>query len=352
MTVYIRTEANRTTATGHMTRCIAIAKEIKAMGGEAVFIVAEEGSMRMPDEAGFKCLCLNRTWDDFDGEIPVILELIDNNNIKCILVDSYFVTEKYMAAISEKTKTAYIDDLHERIWPVHAIINYAVYSDLFDYESEYPDSDLLLGTEYMPLRPEYTDIEAREKTDCKNVLVVTGGGDEYHFIKKLAGIVSGDEEIKASKASAEVIKNMCFTFICGAFNVDYDELAERYGDGRYENIKILKSVPSLKDYLLEADMIVTAGGTTLYEAAMCQVPCIAFRIADNQDYNVTAFGKKGLAIDAGDVRYDFSYEELMQHICEISENKEFRDEMRRKQSNAVDGRGAGRIASYLMSKCN
>ena len=46
------------------------------------------------------------------------------------------------------------------------------------------------------------------------------------------------------------------------------------------------------------------------------------------------------------------YEELMQHICEISENKEFRDEMRRKQSNAVDGRGAGRIASYLMSKCN
>lgn len=352
MTVYIRTEANRTTATGHMTRCIAIAREIRAMGGEVIFIVAEMVSTKLIIEAGFEYICLDRVWDDFDGEIPVITRLIEDNDIKIMLIDSYYVSSNYMAAVSSKTRTAYIDDLHDRVWQVGAIINYAVYSDLFDYESEYPHSDLLLGTEYMPLRPEYTDIEVREKTDCKNVLVVTGGGDEYHFIKRLAGIVSGDEEMKESKASAEVIKNMCFTFICGAFNVDYDELAERYGDGRYENIKILKSVPSLKDYLLEADMIVTAGGTTLYEAAMCQVPCIAFRIADNQDYNVTAFGKKGLAIDAGDVRYDFSYEELMLNICEISENKEFRDEMRRKQSNAVDGRGAGRIASYLMSKCN
>lgn len=336
MTVYIRTEANRTTATGHMTRCIAIAKEIKAMGGEAVFIVAEEGSMRMPDEAGFKCLCLNRTWDDFDGEIPVILELIDNNNIKCILVDSYFVTEKYMAAISEKTKTAYIDDLHERIWPVHAIINYAVYYDLFDYEKEYPSSDKLLGCEYAPLRPEYTNLDIKELSDVKDVLVVTGGSDEYHFIKSMAGMVEGCDELSGIN----------FTFVCGVFNGDYDELVAHYED--HKSIHMLKSVPTLKPYMLSSDMLITAGGTTLYEAAACQIPCIAFRIADNQKYNVDGFASRGLVFDAGDVRYNFSYSALLEQVIELINSRKLRSDMRELQKKTLDGKGAWRLAKYLM----
>lgn len=338
MTVYIRTEANRTTATGHMTRCIAIAKEIRAMGGEVIFIVAEMVSTKLIIEAGFEYICLDRVWDDFDGEIPVILRLIEDNDIKIMLIDSYYVTSRYMEAVRSKTRTAYIDDLHDQIWPVDAIINYAVYSDLFDYNLEYPDSDRLLGCDYMPLRPEYKDIVVEERGKCSNALVVTGGGDEYHFIKNLAS--------RISKEAA--LKDMTFTLICGAFNVDYDELCALY-TGASDNIRLLKSVPSLKDYLLGSDMIITAGGTTLYEAAVCQVPCIAFRIADNQNYNVTAFGEKGLAIDAGDVRYDFSYDNLIQSICQLKKDDNLRKAIRTRQKKTVDGQGAYRIAEYLVS---
>ncbi len=336
MTVYIRTEANKTTATGHMTRCIAIASEIKAMGGEVIFIVAEEGSMRMPKEAGFQCICLNRTWDDFDGEIPVILGLIEENNIKCILVDSYFVTEKYMSAINNKTKTAYIDDLHERVWPVHAIINYAVYYDLFDYEKEYPASDKLLGCGYAPLRPEYTCPDIKELSDVKDILVVTGGSDEYHFIKSMASVIE----------DCELLKSINFKFICGVFNGDYDELEAKYKDCK--NIHMLKSVPTLKPYMLSSDILVSAGGTTLYEAAACQIPCIAFRIADNQKYNVDGFAKNGLVIDAGDVRDKFSYSALLMQLIELINNKKLRQDMREAQKKTLDGRGAWRLGEYLM----
>lgn len=340
MTVYIRTEANRTTATGHMTRCIAIAREVKAMGGEVVFIVAEKASERMPEEAGFLCICLDRTWNDFDGEIPVILKLIEEKKIKCILVDSYFVTDRYMAAINEKTKTAYIDDLHERVWPVHAIINYAVYYDLFDYKNEYPDNDRLLGCTYAPLRPEYNNLEIRDISIVKEVLVVTGGSDEYHFIKTMAGVVD----------KCDALQNICFTFVCGVFNGDYEELEVRYKN--YSNIRMLKSVPTLKDYMLSCDLLITAGGTTLYEAAACQIPCIAFRIADNQRYNVEGFARRGLVIDAGDVRENFSYDALLEQTIELINHKERRISMREKQKQTLDGKGAWRLAKYLMDLSN
>lgn len=341
MTLYIRTEANRTTATGHMTRCIAIAKEIRAMGGEVVFIIAESVSEKLPKEAGFEYICLDRVWDDFDGEIPVILDLIEEKNIEYMLVDSYYVSSEYMKTINGKVKTAYIDDLHDRVWPVGAIINYAVYYDLFDYDKEYPNSHKLLGCSYMPLRPEYVGVQPDIRLKCKNILVVTGGGDEFHFIKNLIDLVSADSALLGYH----------FTFICGAFNVDYDELSARYTkEAGYKNITLLKAVPSLKDYLLQSDLLVSAGGTTLYEAAICQVPTITFRIADNQNYNVTSFGQKGLAIDAGDVRYDFSYENLIKEIKNLCIDTNLRAGMRAKQQETLDGNGARRLADFFMNE--
>lgn len=337
MKLYVRTEANQITATGHMMRCLAIADAAKEMGVETVFIVAEKVSETLPLKKGYQVICLNRKWDDFDTEIPVMEQLIEQHHIEVILVDSYFVSERYMEALHKKVRTAYIDDLHAGIWPCSVIINYAVYSDLFDYEKEYPDAEKLLGCNYTPLRKEYRGgFQRKIREKVQEVLVVTGGTDAFHFMRQFL------EAVKENRNWDEIH----FTLVCGSYNEDLDVLKQLGHET--ENVTILEALPSLKSAMAEADFIVTAGGTTLYEVAAMQLPGICFCIADNQILNIEGFTKKGMLAYGGDVRKDFSMEQLGRILEEYRNNKEKREKMSERLGQLLDGNGACRMAAALL----
>lgn len=363
MTLYIRTEANRVTATGHMMRCLAIADAAAEKGIRTVFIVAEEGSERFPQERGYQTICLGRRWDDFAGEIPVIERLIDDRHVEVMLIDSYFVSEEYMRTVTKMTKTAYIDDLHAAIWSCSVLINYAVYYDLFDYREEYPDTKLLLGCGYAPLRKEFIDLPVKQiSKTVKKVLVVTGGTDEHHFMRGF---------VEALLSQRNLFAGVEFTLICGAFNREIDEIRKLSADYLAEpddmeddrksisdnetdrktdamRIKIYPSLSTLKDAILETDLLITAGGTTLYEMAACGTPGICFSMADNQLDNVKGFAARDLILFAGDIRKDFSYDRLIEMMKELMQDYAARDAVSKKLRTLVDGKGAERIVDAVI----
>ena len=337
-TLYIRTEVNRITATGHMMRMLSVATAARKMGCEAVFIVAEEGSMALPQSKRFEVICLNHTWDDFDGEIPLMQQLIAQRQIEYLLIDSYFVTANYMEAVNALTKTAYVDDLHERIWPCSVLINYAVYSDLFDYKKEYPGKKLLLGCEYCPLSEIYEELPPKEiRKEPKQVLVVTGGGDEFHFMKRFL------TQIRTSRR----LTNIDFRCICGKFHVDLAELEEMART--MENVTVLSQLPNLKDAILDADVVITAGGTTLYEIACCRTPALSFSLADNQLYNVEGFGEQGYIPYLGDVRESMDFEQVLSHLEQLLEDYEKRKNYSKRLGQLVDGKGASRLVRDFLN---
>ncbi|MDE6686442.1 MAG: UDP-2,4-diacetamido-2,4,6-trideoxy-beta-L-altropyranose hydrolase [Lachnospiraceae bacterium] len=346
MTLYIRTEANRVTATGHMMRCLAIADAAAEKGIRTVFIVAEEGSERFPRERGYQTICLGRRWDDFTGEIPVIEKLIADQHVEVMLLDSYFVSEDYMKAVTKMTRTAYIDDLHAAIWSCGILIDYAVYYDLFDYQKEYPDTKLLLGCGYAPLRKEFKDLPVKQiSKTVKRVLVVTGGTDEYHFMRGF---------VEALLSQRNLFAGVEFTLICGAFNREIDEIRKLSADYLAEaktdamRIRIYPSLPTLKDAMLETDLLITAGGTTLYEMAACGTPGICFSMADNQLDNVKGFAVRDLVWYAGDIRKDFSFDHLIEMMKELMQDYAARDAVSKKLRALVDGKGAERIVDAVI----
>lgn len=363
MTLYIRTEANLITATGHMMRCLAIADAAAEKGICTVFIVAEEGSERFPRERGYETICLGRRWDDFTGEISVMERLIAERHVELMLIDSYFVSEDYMKAVTKMTRTAYVDDLHAAVWSCSILIDYAVYYDLFDYRKEYPDAKLLLGCKYAPLRKEFWKLPAKQiRQTVKKVLVVTGGTDEHQFMKRFT---------EALLSQRNLFAGVEFTLICGPFNREIEEIrqlsaeymaeagileddgkgiSDNRTDGKADGIKIkiYPSLPTLKDAMLETDLLITAGGTTLYEMAACGTPGICFCIADNQLDNVLGFAGQGLAWYAGDVRKDFSYDRLMQMMKELMGDYAARAAVSEKLRALVDGKGAERIVDAVI----
>lgn len=350
MTLYIRTEANRVTATGHMMRCLAIADAAAEKGIRTVFIVAEEGSARFPKERGYETICLERRWDDFTGEIAIMERLIADRRIEVMLIDSYFVSEDYMKAVTKMTRTAYIDDLHAAIWSCSILIDYAVYYDLFDYRKEYPDTELLLGCEYAPLRKEFKNLPVKKiRQDVKKALVVTGGTDEYHFMMRFA------ETLLSFRGLFDGVE---FTLVCGAFNREIEairKLAAKYTaedgaemENRGMKIKIYPTLPTLKDAILETDLLITAGGTTLYEMAACKTPGICFSMADNQLDNVNGFAERNLVLYAGDIRKEFSFEGLIRMMKELMQDYEARAAVSERLGALVDGKGAGRIVDAVI----
>ena len=80
-TVYIRVDANKVIATGHVMRCISIAIELKEQGSHVIFIVADADSENLIKSKGFDTLCLNSIWNQLDLEIEKMVEVIQKYKI-------------------------------------------------------------------------------------------------------------------------------------------------------------------------------------------------------------------------------------------------------------------------------
>lgn len=325
---------NEIIATGHVMRCLAVADAARAQGEETVFILADEQAVTLLEERGYPYIVLHTQWDAMEQELPELCRVLVEQKIKTLLIDSYQVTQKYLEQLAMLVHTVYIDDLNTFIYPVNALICYASYWKKFAYMEHYKDTKLFLGTQYTPLRNEFCNCGKKNiKSEIEHLLLLSGGTDAYDILSRLLEMVD-----KKKYKQIDVI--------CGRYYPDYDVLAEKYG--RYENIHLHKSVNNIKDYMQEADLVITAGGITLYELCACGTPTISYALADNQLDNVRQFQQDGVIMYAGDVRYVDITEKILDCLKQY-ESAELRREHSRKMQQIVDGRGAERIVDILHS---
>lgn len=335
---------------GHMMRCLSIADAAVRMGISVTFIVAEEGSEELPEEKGFETIVLGTVFDDLESELPLMRKIIEERAVSVLLVDSYFVTEKYLGTLSALTHVAYMDDLYEAVWPVQTIINYSVNAPELPYEMDYPGVQKLIGCDYMPLRPEYslvtgvyggTPVVHTIRSVVKEILVTSGGSDEYHFLLNFV----------KQAGKYEFLKGVRVTVIAGRFNEDLRLMKEEAAvlkNGTW--ITVHDSISTLRDAFLKSDIAISAGGTTLYEIAATGTPGICYIMADNQKPNAEGFYKGGYLEYAGDLREDGFYEGLFSKLESLMASTYRRQDMSQKLRKLVDGRGAERIVDALFER--
>lgn len=334
--LYIRTDMNQTIATGHVMRCLSIAEAARDMGQNTVFILADEQAAGLLKERGYAYIILHTPWNDMDRELPELEKCIKERRISRILLDSYQVTESYLKKLSKLVQVYYIDDINAFYYPVKGIICYANYCAKFHYPERYPETDLYLGTKYVPLRKEFCRCEGKLiKPKAERLLLMSGGSDAYGILDKILE--------KLDKSLFQRVD-----VICGIYYADYARLKEKYRT--YEQIRLHKAVPNLDVYMKEADLAVSAGGTTLYEVCAVGTPAISYSIADNQLDNVRKFEEDGIIPYAGDVRKEDITDTLMNLIESFREDAVLRAELSRKMQKLVDGKGAGRIAELLTGR--
>lgn len=338
MNIYFRADANSTIATGHIMRCSAIAKAFASKGHSVKFILADAEAVPMIEQFSFDYYILNSKWNNMSSETDILCAYIISNPCDLFVVDSYYVNSDYFKKLHSITRLAYIDDLCQEAFDIDYIINYSIYANDMPYTSIYSKSTIkLLGTKYIPLRENFQKLPKHStKKNVKNLLLLTGGTDPYHFA------------LNFTKAALANALSFDIHIVCGVFNEDLCKLKEI--EENQSNIFIHVNVPNIEKIMCTADIAISAGGSTTYELAVCGTPTITYSFADNQIPNVLKWHSLKLMEYSGDVRHNFSFDNLINIILKLSIDYEKRKKCSTLlQDGTINPNGASELVQVLVT---
>ncbi len=338
--IAIRVDGNSEIATGHIMRCLSIANGLREYGQDCLFIVADENSEQLLANTDFKVINLHSIWNNLEYELPKITEVIFKYGIDKIIVDTYSVTYKYLDALEEKCSIIYIDDMNFFKYPVSALINYNIYADKFRYSNSYTGTKtkFFFNPDYAPLRSEFKNIIPVFRKKVEKILITAGGVDTYNAAGQILSKVVVDDFFDGVE----------FHMVVGRLNSHIMELEE--AASKYSSVVIHKNVEKMSLLMVDCDVAVTAGGSTMYELCACGVPSVCFSWVDNQMSSVDEFSDRGLMIGAGDIRSDTELciskivDGLKRYCVSYSDRVYFGERMR----DVVDGEGVKRICEVVI----
>ncbi len=341
--IHIRVDGNEIIATGHVMRCLSIAEQLRKLGAQVTFVLADDRPRELIEHRGFLVDVLDTVWDDLDQEIDIFQNYIKENGVKVVLLDSYYVTLKYMQTIANLTKLIYIDDLSRFLYPASTLVSYGAFIDEKIYKEPYMlqklDTTFLLGSQYVPLRDEFSYVPFKVGNEVRKVLITTGGTDQFNVAGKILKRLQNDEECH----------NLEYHVIVGCFNKNRDKLSNM--KQKYSNIHLHENVTNISEWMRECDVAISAAGTTTYELCACGIPSICLEVADNQE-GAIRWEQEGYMKYAGNAYKDMEscIERCRKALIEYRNNYEERLKVSKRMQSLVDGCGACRIAKHIVNE--
>lgn len=350
-TIAFRADASRRIGTGHVMRCLTLARTLEHEGAQLAFVCRSgEGDFvdavereripvhRLPahDERSRDAEALIDTWrDDADETMAVLHSRYDR--VDWLVVDHYGLEASWHSRVRQVTRNVMvIDDLANRRHDCDLLLDQNLPSNpARDYGALIPShARQLVGPRYALLRPQFGQARAvlRERDGAVRRVVVFFGGVDLH-----------DETSKALAAIADAGRNFAVDVIVGASNPQLREVTracERLGATLHRNPADIASL------LARADLALGATGATSWERCCVGVPAIVISLAPNQEPNARALASEGVAVHLGSG--DTVTSTMIGSALQALANDPARvRSMSAAAAQLVDGRGAPRVARAL-----
>ena len=347
-TICIRTDGNDKIATGHIQRCLSIARAIRGSDDSiisqtnVIFIVSDEKSKQLLEER-FESECefpVNIQKCDYarlSEEAGALFDCVSQLRASCLLIDSYQVTEDFFEKLHKLTKNAgitlaYIDD--QQIlnkYDIDVMINYSTVSMPASYMSV---PVRLCGKRYTPLRKQFSECAYTVRDVIRDIFISSGGTDPY-------GI---------SLILCEKLHGYNLHILTSSLNRDILKLRDLASSN--ESITVYEGVSDVASVMRKCDLGICAGGTTLGEVCAVGLPSVSYIIADNQRSGVMEFVKDDIIPCAGDCTKDpdGTLNSIISLIDDLkSKDRADREMISQKMRRYIDGTGAQKIAEVLLN---
>jgi len=308
----ILTEGGRDRGLGHVTRCSAYAEGWIQRGGRVSWRL--DGDDAAGTVAAVTGPVVVGPWLKSIGDLPPA---------DLVIVDSYRLTTRDAQAVYDRFRmVVFIDDLQNLTYPAAVV----VHPSLDPAPVTTDGAAWLVGPCWQPLRPAFRDLPSRGpvRDRIERVLVTLGGGDT----PTLAGQVAG--WLKRMLPGARI-----------------DLVAGHAAVATEPDIALHRglSAEAMAALMQDADLAVSAAGTTTFELARCGTPSLLVGIADNQTANLRYWPDACGFLSLG--RPDPGLAARLSVGVQALASRQVRARVSADAAALVDGRGVARLFEHL-----
>ncbi len=341
----IRADGSSHLGLGHIYRSLALADGLKKHGLEAVFITRQYERRvsdiitrrgydvrRMPADSDFReDLALTL---DYAKATRLVFNDLWNTDITAHL-NEY---RDYLYGLKASGKfLVTIVGMNDSEFPSDIVINMNYGADRRSNHASGPVR-YLNGPDYFVFRQEFIEAAGKKREirkQAKNILVTMGGSD----------ILGLNSKIARALCHLEDAGHLHLRMVLGLSAGSGTKLRETLKgfNGAYD---LLDISDCMADLMLWADLAITAGGLTKYEAAVTGTPCIIISQVDHQVELARDFARGGAALDLGPGS-SVSEDSISQAVQTLLKDDARRAQMSEKGRQMVDGKGIERIFACI-----
>lgn len=333
MKVVIRADAGIEQGTGHVMRCLTLSEELLARGHQVDLVTGGLATDWLAEAVAISGVGLHHC--EFDT-LPV--DRIIALKPDWVVVDSYQIPSCSLSALAEFT-------------PLLAVVD-------GDYRgiqaSLYLDQNLGAESVVRPVAIRDRFLSGAKFTLVRDSVLAErrpGPSGEISSTPRVLTFMGGTDPTHASLGIAEALAKIEDDFELVILAPSSEHSALRTALGAKLHVRLLAPTRELPALFSEADVIVSAAGTSAWDICAIGIPAVLISVVENQRTSVREAVSRGLALGL-DVTDDRSalQENAGELVSRLLHDTELRRRLSQKCLSTFDGDGKGRVADVMEAK--
>jgi len=334
----VRADAGPRIGSGHLVRSSALGSAWAAAGGDVVFLTSAVAADYCADLApGHRVIPLEGETRPLDVDLEATLGALRDFGAAWVALDGQQFDDGYHRRLRDAGhRVLVIDDVaHLPRYDADVLVNQNIDAGSLAYVTG-EDCRRLLGPEYALLRPQFTERARSPRepgTGPVRLLVTLGAADAEQLTLRVVEAVE--------PAGAPGLET---TIVIGPANADADEVASKLA--AKPALRIVRAPSDMAALMADADLAVSAAGSTCWELAFMGVPCLLLVTGPDQAANASGLDREGFAVNLGPASM-LRAEALASALTRLAGDAERRHVMAERGRRLVDGRGCDRVVGVL-----
>lgn len=355
MNILFRVDASIAIGTGHVMRCLTLARAFRERGHRSLFVGREHsGNLNafvQSQEFEVHCLPLGQSQDSDlyhahwlgtsqQEDAQACRSVIENFRPDWLVVDHYALDKRWEeAARLPHCRFLVIDDLADRVHQCDLILDQNLGRQSDHYRPLVPeDCAILAGPLNALLRPEFSELRydslsCRAARPLHQILIALGGVDQHNQTGAI---------LEALKY-CDLPEGIRFTVVLGATAPHLQAVRDMAITCPWP-VEVLCDISDMAERMAVADLAIGAGGGTSWERCCLGLSTLLIVLAENQKAAALALEASG-AIQIIDLSISLT-KQLQSAFTLLSKNGELYS-MAIAASHITDGRGVERLLAAM-----
>ena len=361
MNIVFRTDASLKIGTGHVMRCLTLAKSLRDRRCTCRFISrGYEGNLieKIISEGFLVSVLENSNFLEVENDQPILdhsdwlgtswqqdamqsIEAIGSDRIDWLVVDHYALDIRWEGKLRPYTKKIMvIDDLADREHSCDLLLDQNLGREFKHYQNLVSSTiTLLLGPKFALLDPIFPKNRLKlpkPQSKINRLLMYFGGGQESTELAKTVLKAFSEEDLLDFKVDL-VLQSKEFL----STQLDYN--IKKLG-----SVRVHYSLPNLASLMMKANLSIGAAGSTTWERCCLGLPSLLVVCSLNQKLIGESMESRGAALTF--YQDEKVGQRISKAVFKLLDDHNFYLQMRENALKICDGSGTDRVARTLLEK--